>query len=136
MHRLPHRETPPSQEKHPLGLDRQIYGAREPLLFLLCRRQLRSFLPEVLFLLSLPCQVVPERTGIRPPPIGSRRPGTLASAPAPTPSACPQSAIPCRPKKSIRFYESGSAGYLIPFRPQIGRPGTATRFRSCQSNYP
>src|SRR6516165_1537322 len=61
-HCLPHRETPQSQEKHQLRLDRQIYGAGEPLLFLLCRRKLRSFLPEVLFLLSLQCQVVPERT--------------------------------------------------------------------------
>src|SRR5215469_109173 len=61
MYCLPHREKPQSQEKHRLRLDRQIYGAGEPLLFLLCRRKLRSFLPEVLFLLSLQCQVVPER---------------------------------------------------------------------------
>jgi hypothetical protein len=63
------------------------------------------FFPEVLFLLSLPCQVVPERTGRRQAPIGSRTdsPWTMASAPAPTPSACKQSAIPGRPKKSIRF---------------------------------
>src|SRR5215471_8361806 len=97
MHRLPHRETPPSQEKHPLGLDRQIYSAREPLLFLLCRRQLRSFLPEVLFLLSLPCQVVPERTGIRPPPIGSRT--DSRSGPGPWPPLLRQPQAPAHNRR-------------------------------------
>src|SRR6516165_8042055 len=39
-----------------------------------------------------------------------------------TPSGCEPSAIPCRPIKSMRFYESGSDGCPIPFHPAIGRP--------------
>src|SRR5690348_3076363 len=56
----------------------------------------------------------------------------MASCPAPTPSGCKPCAIPCRPKKSMRSYESGSVGYPILFRPKIGKLDTDTRFRSLQ----
>src|SRR5215471_16023063 len=52
------------------------------------------------------------------------RPWTTASGPAPTPSGSRPFAIPCPAIESTRSYESGSAGCLIPFRPEIGKPDT------------
>ena len=57
---VPHRETPRRQRRF-LPVDRQDHRAGQPLLLLLPRRRLRPVLPEVLLLLSLQRQAVPQR---------------------------------------------------------------------------
>ena len=61
VHGLSHREAPQSPHGKDLRLDREVHRAGESLLLLLCGPRLRPLLSQVLFLLSLQCQALPER---------------------------------------------------------------------------
>ena len=112
-------------------------GRGQPLLLLLRGRRLRPVLPQVLLLLPVQRQAVPQRPRVGQTP-GRARPGsgsprwTTGSPRSTIRRRCRRSATSSGPIRSTRCCASGWPSCRTRSPPTIGPPATATTCRSCR----